>query len=122
MEIIAHNADLAGVFEILIDTYKIVPRKRVNNYCTITFMMMQHARFIPARKRFEFLQWLENDVGVLRNIEVVRAYQEIEDELRELSARVIQKHWITCVSDPHYYVCRRRLTREFVELSNTFEC
>jgi hypothetical protein len=118
MDIISHDAYLAELFEVLIKTYKMIPKRKneVNNFCTITYMMMQHAKSIPARKRTAFLQWLENDMGVLRNNDVIQAYQDIEDELKLEAALVIQKYWFGCITNPCHPICQRRLAREFAGL------
>ena len=35
----------------------------------------------------------------------------------ECAALIIQRHWKTCISDPNYAICRRRLRYEFEEIA-----
>lgn len=54
--------------------------------------------------------------GIVRKAVASRFVKHLRQRLK--AVRTIQKRWRTCVSDPSFAVCRRRLSREFVELED----
>ena len=87
------------------------PAKKCIMYYSIGYYVIK-----PNKELHKIFNSTEND-----NINYMNMVSLIEHHFYDGTdfecARFIQRHWKTCISDPNYAICRRRLRYEFEEIA-----